>query len=102
MKNDIIFNSKALGLWVWGVMTVLSVAICLIFPMAEYPKKAMPLVWGFFSWNFFAYAFDKDMWPWVFVELSGGGKGDRGWRLVWFWLAALLYGILLAAIAWAG
>lgn len=65
-----------------------------------YPQKALPLLWCFFSWNFYAYAFDKRMWPWQFVELHGHNRGMPGWRTFWFWFTVIQYAALLATIAW--
>jgi hypothetical protein len=32
------------------------------------------------SIHYFAYGFDRNMWPSTFVELDGGGKGDTANR----------------------
>ena len=99
MKNDARVGVKNLGLWVWGVLTATTIAIYFMLQLPEYPRKALPLVWCLFSWNFYAYAFDKSMWPTTFVELDGHGKGKHGWRTFWFWLDVSIYGALLLTVA---
>ncbi|TBO27583.1 hypothetical protein EYS42_16675 [Aquabacterium lacunae] len=56
-------------------------------------------LWLFWSWNYFAYGFNKRMLPWQFVELMGGDKGNSVARGFVFWLTAFIY---LAFIATAG
>lgn len=95
------FNTRTIGLSVWGVLTLVTLSLYVLGNMSVYPSRALPLLWCFFSWNYFAYAFDRGMWPWVFVELDGQGKGLPGWRTFWFWFSALIYAALLATIVWA-
>lgn len=63
--------------------------------------NAVWVIWAFCSWNYFAYAFDRDMWPWIFVELNGGGKGNPAERTVFFWGTAVVYLAFLAVMAFA-
>lgn len=93
---------KKLGLSAWMILSAATVLLYLVSDLPEYPARALPLLWAFFSWNYFAYAFDKDMWPFVFVELDGGGKGKSSWRKFYFWLSVFLYAALLATIACLG
>lgn len=85
----------------WGTVTVLTASLYGFADVGLYPRRALPLLWCFFSWNFFAYGFDRDMWPWIFVELKGGHKGKPGVREVHFWLTAATYLAMLATIAFA-
>lgn len=89
---------KVTGLLVWGLLTALTVLLYLIRPIPVYPSKALPLMWLFFSWNFYAYAFDKNMWPTTFIELDGYGRGKKGWRQFWFLIDVVIYVLLLSAI----
>jgi len=95
-------KAKSYGLFMWGLLTMCTLLLYGFREMPAYPSRALPLLWGFFSWNYYAYAFDKRMWPPQFVELHGGSKGVPSWRAFWFWFAVLTYGALLAMIAWAG
>lgn len=88
-------------MWAGGLVSVLTLLLYAAGDMPEYPSRALPFLWAFFTWNFFAYAVDRDMWPWVFVELDGHGKGHPLAREVVFWLTAGVYLMLLATIAWA-
>lgn len=102
MKTNDTMTPRNLGLLMWGILSMLTIVLYLIDSMPEYPKKALPLLWCFFSWNYYAYAFDKRMWPPQFVELHGSGKGVSSWRAFWFWAAVLQYVGLLGLVAWAG
>lgn len=93
-------SARKIGLRVWALLSAATVILSLLADVPAYPALALPLLWCFFSWNYFAYAFDKDMWPFVFVELDGGGKGKPSWRKFYFWLSVFLYAALLATIAW--
>lgn len=59
------------------------------------------LIWFFFAWNYFAYAFDKQMLPWVFEELQGHGKGEKTTRAIFFWGFALMHFAFLGVMAFA-
>ena len=59
------------------------------------------ILWIFWSWNYFAYGFDRQMLPWVWVELQGHGKGKKTERTVVFWITAFLYLCFLAVMAFA-
>ena len=90
-----------LGLWVWGALTSLTVIVWLVFGTRQFTDGGLLIVWCLYSWNFFAYAFDRDMWPWQFVELNGKGLGAPSWRAFWFGFSVVMYAIILGAIAWA-
>lgn len=94
--------TKNIGLSVWGVLTLFTLLLYIFGDMPVYPYRALPLLWCFFSWNFFAYTFNRRMWPWQFIELHGQDKGVPGWRSLWFWFTAAIYAALLATIAFAG
>lgn len=89
-----------MGLVVWGVTTSITLLLYIFVDMPAYPRRALPLVWGFYSWNFYAYSFGRRMWPWQFNELQGQGKGNPNWRAFWFWFSAMQYVVLLVAILW--
>lgn len=95
------FTPKNIGLSVWGVLTLLTLLVFFV-GTRHFTDGALAMMWCFFSWNFFAYAFDKGMWPRIYVELDGQGKGIPGWRTFWFWFSAAIYTALLATIAFAG
>lgn len=92
---------KNKALWVGGVLTVLTVLVCLFSRMGAYYVKQMWLPWAFFSWNFYAYGFDRDMWPWQFDELYGKSKGRPGVREFHFWGTAVIYLLFLATMVFA-
>lgn len=94
-------HPRAKALWVWGVVSLLSVLLLVTKGTREFSDGALLLIWLFFSWNFFAYGFDRGMWPRAFVELDGQGKGNKIQREVFFWGTAVVYVSLLAFIAWA-
>lgn len=90
---------KNKALWVTGV-TFLSTSLVTLFRDFEQGyASGIWFLWLFWSWNYFAYGFDKGMLPSVFVELDGDGKGDPVARGFVFWLTATIY---LAFIAAAG
>ncbi len=94
-------SQKNKAFTVWGVLTVLTALLYMFGDMALYPSRALPLIWSFFSWNFYAYGVDRGMLPVTFVELDGQGKGNQLARKVVFWATATIYLLLLATIAWA-
>lgn len=98
-KHDL--TPRHFGLSVWVGVTALTIFLYAMVDIPTYQSRALPLIWLFDSWNFYAYAFDKRMWPWQFIELHGQGKGQPGWRAFWFWFSVVMYSIILGAIAWA-
>jgi hypothetical protein len=88
------------ALWVASVTSVLTLLLYAVGDVPVYPSRALPVIWAFFSWNFYAFGHEKDMWPWVFVELDGQGKGQPLAREIMFWITAVLYVCLLSTIAW--
>lgn len=95
------FTPKKIGLSVWGGLTLFTLLVFIV-GTRHFTDGALVLMWCFFSWNFYAYAFNRRMWPWQFIELHGQDKGVPGWRSLWFWFTAAIYAALLATIAFAG
>lgn len=94
------FTPKKIGLSAWGVLTLFTLLVFIV-GTRHFTDGALVLMWCFFSWNFYAYAFDRGMWPRVFIELDGHGRGLPAWRSFMFWLSAVFYTALLAAIAFS-
>jgi hypothetical protein len=85
-----------------GVVTFICTALVTIFREFEPGyAKGIWFLWFFFSWNYFAYAFDRDMWPWVFSELYGRGKGKSGVRKFHFWGTLAIHLSFLSVMAFA-
>jgi hypothetical protein len=94
-------NPRNKALWVGGVLFVLTALVTLLREMGAGYAKGIWVIWAFCAWNFFAYGFSKDMWPWQFVELKGGKEGKPGERGFWFWFTAVIYLAFLATMAFA-
>ncbi len=92
-------TKKALGAWI--TVSALTIVLFVGVDMDIGWQRLLPAAWAFFSWNFFAYAVERDMWPWIFVELEGHEKGHPPAREAMFWITAVLYLGILATIAWA-
>lgn len=92
---------KIKALWVGGVTFVLTALVTIFKEFEPGNVNAIWFIWVGFSWNYFAYAFDKRMLPWQFVELKGGKEGSSGERTVFFWGTAVIYLALLATAAFA-
>jgi hypothetical protein len=101
MKKKIEFNNRTNGLMVLAIFTLATLAIYIYVGTGEFTDGALFISWLFFSWNYYAYSFNKRMWPPQLEELHGDGKGKASWRTFWFWLAVLIYGMLLVTILWA-
>jgi hypothetical protein len=87
----------------WTVaVTLICTALVTIFREFEpgYAKMIW-FSWFFFSWNYFAYAFDRGMLPRQFVELDGDGKGDPANRTFFFWGTLVIHLSFLAVMAFA-
>jgi hypothetical protein len=92
---------KNKAVWV-GLVTLIFTALVTIFREFEPGyAKGIWFLWFFFAWNYFAYAFDRGMWPRTFVELDGGGKGDPANRTFFFWGTLVLHLSFLAVMAFA-
>lgn len=65
-------------------------------------EKGNWVLWVFWSWNYFAYAFDKRMLPWQFSELKAGREGNPTARTIAFWGTAGVYLAFLALAAFYG
>ena len=82
--------------------SVLTLVAYLIRAVHHPVDDGLLLMWVFCAWNFFAYGFDKDMWPWVWVQLEGGNNGKFAERRFMFLGTALIYMALLATFSFAG
>lgn len=94
-------NPRSKALWVWAVVSALTLLLYVVSGTREFTDGGLLIAWAFFSWNFYAYGFDRGMWPRNFVELDGHGQGHSLARELVFWITAVLYLMLLATIAWA-
>lgn len=86
---------------IWAIETALTAMALTFGDMDVGWLRLLPITWLFFSWNFFAYSVERDMWPWIFVELEGHGKGHPPAREAMFWITAIVYVGILATVAWA-
>lgn len=94
-------TSKNKAFWV-ACMTFVLTGLVTIFKEFEPGNvNAIWFIWAGLSWNYFAYAFDRGMWPRVFVELDGGGKGKPSHRTFYFWGTAAVHLAFLATAAFA-
>jgi hypothetical protein len=94
-------TEKCKSLWVWAVTFLLTVLVTFLKKFEPGNVNAIWLIWIFCSWNFFAYAFDKNMCPWQFEELYGQGRGKPSNRSFYFWGTAAIYLAFLAVAAFA-
>jgi hypothetical protein len=92
-------RQRTKALWVWGVVSLLSLLLLVTKGTREFSDGALLLIWLFFSWNFYAFGFSNDMWPFQFAELKKNGSKIQ--REVFFWGTSVVYLSLLAVIAWA-
>ncbi len=93
---------KSKALWV-GCVTFVLTGLVTIFKEFELGNvNAIWIIWAGLTWNYFAYAFDRGMWPRAFIELDGGGKGKPGHRAVYFWGTAAVHFAFLATAAFSG
>jgi len=79
--------------------SALTILLLIVGDTGEFTNGGLLIAWGFFSWNFYAYGFSSDMWPFQFVELKEDGNLLA--REVAFWATAGMYFLILATIAWA-
>lgn len=92
---------KSKAAWV-GLATFVFTALVTIFrEFGPGYAKGIWFLWLFFAWNYFAYAFDRGMWPRTFAELDGDGKGDPGNRTFFFWGTLVIHLSFLAVMAFA-
>ncbi len=93
---------KSKALWV-GCVTFVLTGLVTIFKEFELGNvNAIWIIWTGLSWNYFAYAFDRRMLPWQFVELKGGKEGNPTERTVFFWGTAAVHFAFLATAAFSG
>lgn len=89
-------TARTKSLWV-GCVTFVLTALATSFKDFDAGNvKAMWVIWAGFSWNYFAYGFERQMLPWVWVELRGRGQGNPTERAVVFWATAAIYLAFLA------
>ena len=94
-------TAKNNALWVGGVTFVLTALATFFNEFEPGYANGIWFIWFFCSWNFFAYGFNKGMWPRAFIELDGGGKGRQGHRQYYFWITAVIYLAFLATMSFA-
>lgn len=92
---------KSKSLWMGGGTFLLTALVTSLKEFEFGNVNAIWLIWMFCSWNYFAYGFDRDMWPWVFEELYGEGRGKASYRRFYFWGTAAIYLAFLAVAAFA-
>ena len=92
---------KNKGLLAIGVTFVLTAALPVLRGYDLGNIKAAWFIWLGVAWNYFAYAFDKQMVPWVWVELQGNRKGSQTERSVVFWITGIVHLAFLATMAFA-
>ena len=92
---------KNKSIFTLGVTFFLTTLVTLFKDFEPGYAKANWVIWGFFGWNFFAYGFGRDMWPWIFIELQGK-NGRHSWRTIVFWGTAVIYLSFLATAAFNG
>ncbi len=94
-------TAKSKALWVGSVTFLLTALVTIFREFDSGYVKIIWFAWVFHGWNYFAFAFDRDMWPWIFVELYGRGKGNSTERVAFFWGTAAVYLSFLAVMAFA-
>jgi hypothetical protein len=92
-------KSKALVTWL--VLTIFTLAVYVVADLDTAWKRLLPAILVGITWNLYAYAVDRGMWPRQFVELDGHGKGHPMAREVVFWVSAAAYLLLLFMIVFA-
>ena len=93
---------KSKSAWVAGSTLMLTALVTMLREFSSGYVNGIWVMWFFWAWNYFAYAYDRGMLPSTFVELDGGGKGNPGWREGAFWLTVLQHLVFLATMAFAG
>ncbi len=94
-------TKKYKALWVAGVTFLLTAIVTSFREFDTGYVKIIWFAWVFHSWNYFAYAFDRGMWPRTFIELDGQGKGDPTNRTFFFWGTLVIHLSFLALMAFA-
>lgn len=92
---------KSKAAWAGGATFVVTALVTIFREFEAGYVNGIWFLWFFFSWNYFAYAFDKRMLPWQFVELKGGAAGRPGHRTVYFWGTLVIHLSFLATMAFA-
>jgi len=94
-------TAKNKALWVGGVTFVLTALVTFFKEFKPGYANGIWFIWTFCSWNYFAYAFDKRMLPFQFVELKGGNEGSPLNRTIFFWGTTGVYLAFIATMAFA-
>ena len=94
-------SPKSKAILTGGTLFVLTALVTIFREVGSSNVKAIWLIFAGFSWNIFAYGFDRGMWPRTFVELDGRNKGNPVAREAVFWLSATVYLALMATFACA-
>lgn len=90
------------GLGMLCLTFVLTFLITIVKEIEPGYERGNWVIWIFWSWNYFAFAFDKRMLPWQFTELKAGGEGNPIARTMAFWGTAGVYIAFLALTAFYG
>jgi hypothetical protein len=87
--------------WVAGSTFVLTALVTIFRELEPGYAKGIWFITVCWSWNYFAYAFDRGMMPRTFIELDGGGKGDPANRTFFFWGTFVTHLAFLSTMAFA-
>jgi len=94
-------TTQSKAAWVAGLTFIFTALVTIFRKFEPGYINGIWLIWFFFAWNYFAYAFDRDMWPWIFDELKGKGNGKKNERSIFFWGSSILHLSFLATMAFA-
>ncbi len=92
---------KSKAAWAGGVTFAVTALVTMFREFEPGYVNGIWFIWIFISWNYFAYAFDRGMFPRNFVELDGGGKGKPNHRTAYFWGTLVIHLSFLATMAFA-
>jgi hypothetical protein len=84
-------TARIKSLWVLGATFLMTVSATSFKDFDAGNAEAIWVIWAGFSWNYFAFGFERQMLPWVWVELQGRGQGSPTERQVVFWATAAIY-----------
>ncbi len=94
-------TAKNKALWVGSLTFALTLLVTIFKDFEDGYAKGNWLIWASCAWNYFAYGFERQMIPWVWVELKGHGQGNPTERTVVFWVTAFIYLAFLALAAFS-
>ncbi len=92
---------KTKAAWAAGATLIFTALVTIFREFEPGYVKGIWFISCFCTWNYFAYGFDRNMWPSTFVELDGGGKGDPANRTFFFWGTLAMHLSFLALMAFA-